>query len=342
MSRVKKVQEALLDLDQEFSLAAQCALIKISASLSSWLLNNTPLAWIGSGLSRIAAEFGCRLSHRNLKCAATSFTPLEYCGSPNTSYLPILLTFGGKNIDSLSVAEHIVREGITRAILITGSKDTPCETILREGGVEVELILAPSHKKDQRFLAMTPLILTCAAAHCLTTLHQEPATFVEELNKAREEIKVLQSSIIKRFTEIKNWRERRWIVLGGGLTYVAAVAWQVLLSESALSDVLIADMKDYTHARYLSALQRQDIAYLVLADQSCLNLAQIIVKRFSKLYPTVLVKTSGTEEQAFWSHLGIAAASVSELCVGANWNIMAPPKPSFFGHWSNWGKIAIT
>ncbi len=301
--------------------------------------NKTPLAWIGSGLSRIAAEMGAILSRNALKCAATRFTPLEYCNMMGSPYQPVLITYSGSSLDIFSVVEHFNTQKIDNVILLTGKKDTKAESILQDCGICVNLFTVPTHTKERRFVALIPFFALCALSHRLTRAKDEGKILLNMFTESRHQAELIRERVRKQLLEIKDWRDRRWIILAGGLSMVGALSWQVLFSEASLLDMMVVDIKDYTHGRYNSAFQRQDMGFIVLSDKITENLATILSSRFMKFYPTLYIHAAGSSQESMWTHIILAGSLVGDLCRVSGWNLTSPPQPSIVKNWNNWGKI---
>jgi hypothetical protein len=320
------------------ALAEQCLQLELPRALVALLDGRRPLAWIGSGLSRIAAEVGARMSHR-VGCPSTVFTPLEYCSSGEAPYTPVLVTYGGGNLDILSASRHVAAQGVRRAVLLAGFHATPCERLLTANGAAIEVVTLPEHVRERRFVAVMPLLATCGLALRLALARGDAQAAADAIHSGSRRAEERRDWLRGRILGIEGWRERRWVVLGGGLTMAAAYAWQALLSEAALADVVVADVKDYSHGRYMSALQRRDMAFLVLSDARCRNLSRTLSKRFEGFFPVIHVELDDGAVGSLWGHLALAGALVEDLCGEAGWSLDAPPRPEIVRTWNNWGHI---
>lgn len=320
------------------ALAAACLEAHLSAELEAALADRPPLAWIGSGLSRIAAELGARAWQR-AGGAGTVFTPLEYCVGGAAAYTPVLITYGGGNLDSQSTARQIAARRPSRVVLITGCPGSPCERLLTASGSAVEVVVLPEHPRERRFVAVLPLLAMAGLALRLALPRGERVEARAALTGGARRAASQRARLRDRILSSPDWRDRRWIALAGGMTSVAALAWQAVLSEAALADVVVADLKDYSHGRYMSALQRDDMAYLVLSDERCHNLGRTVCRRFGSFFPVAHVQLGGGPLEAAWGHLVLAAALVEDLCLAAGWDLTAPPRPEVVRSWSNWGQV---
>lgn len=207
--------------DSEQSLALHCLNEVVDSSLQARIFNS-PVAWIGSGLSRVAAELGAAvsLSAQRVTC---SMTPFDFCQIPGDSYLPVIVSYSGGNSDSISVAEHTAIHH-RKAVLITAHPDCRCTQILKNKGVDVTILTFPEHAPERRFVALQLFLGSCAIAHRLASTQTEDAL----LGLA------LKTDYLP-FLEVEKWTDYRWVILAGGLTRIAALGWQVLFGRIGLS-----------------------------------------------------------------------------------------------------------
>lgn len=103
--------------------------------------------------------------------------------------------------------------------------------------------------------------------------------------------------------------------------------------------MLVVDMRDYTHVRYLAALRRSDPGFLILSDQQTENLARIMQKRLAAFGPALTMHINGPPDSALWGHLIRATSSIGQLCNNEGWDLYTPPKPPQMRNWNNWGRI---
>jgi len=320
------------------ALADECLGLQLSPDLEAALAGLPPLAWIGSGLSRIAAELGAR-SWQRVGGAGTVFTPLEYCVGGAAAYTPVLITYGGGNLDSQATARQIAARRPPRVILLTGFAGSPCERLLAASGSVVDVVVLPEHPRERRFVAVLPLLAMAGLALRLALPRSGRDQARAALDGGARRADSQRGPLRDRILAASDWRDRRWIALAGGMTSVAALAWQAVLAEAALADVIVADLKDYSHGRYMSALQRDDMAYLVLSDERCHNLGRTLSRRFAPFFPVAHVELGGGPLEAAWGHLVLAASLVEDLCAAAGWDLAAPPRPEIVRSWSNWGQV---
>lgn len=325
---------------EERDLAERCWSMELDGKAAAFLRGSEPVAWVGSGLSAVAADLGCRVCHERGR-ATVRLTPYEYCRLPEVPYLTVLITYGGRNLDSRSVAEHVRRTRARRVLLVTGHRDSACRQILDESGADVACVTFPPHVHESRFVALLPLLGSAALSFRLAAA-TGAGTHPEGLRPVHSLAIQSAGEFLNRLASITDGARRRWVVLAAGAPSAAAMAWQVLWSESALGDLVVADLRDYTHGRYLSTLRRDDSGIIVLADDGVRNLANVLIRRFEGLIPVVPVRLSGPPALAAWEGIVVACASIAALCRVEGWDLRSPPKPAASPSWANWGRIRST
>lgn len=330
--------------EYELSLVKECLTMPLSESLVKTLLNARSTAWIASGLSSFSAEFGRRMFLNKTGIPATLFTPLDFVQSNTSQYLPILVSYRGKNRDIKSVAKKIVQNPNGAVVLLTGFADTPVERQLLSGKNPVDWFHLPAHKEEKRFISVLPTMTLAALGYRLAQLSgkdYDDTSLVEGLDWIYSKAKITSQRLVKEMTKFEGWDKLKWIIIGGGSSAPSLLGWQTSLMEAGLTSPVIIDIKDFSHGKYLSALREKNIGLLLLSDPSTSHLTEIIRKRFDNVFTTVSVTAESENEFAFWEHLFIVFLSLTELSDSLGFNIRKPPKPKIVQSWTNWGEIKI-
>src|SRR5690348_14488347 len=333
--------DSLTEFPVELGFFKECFKLPVDAETRRAISDARCTAWIASGLSKVAAECGRRMLQNCAGVPGRLFTPLDYCSSNHTQYLPVLVSYHGRNHDIQAAANSLVKAGHKRAILIAGYENTSVRTFLEDNGVKTHTIFLPQHQEDKRFVSV--MATWALSALCLRLAQTVSSPAVQDLDDsfdaAYEQARSAASLAGESFTKIKDWSNRKWIVLGSGSTMPVLLAWEAMCAESALLSVVTADGKDYTHGRYLAALREKNVGFVILSDDKNADLGRIIKDRFSKLFPVIELDSRGDELFVLSHQLFLVTMIVSGLAKVAGHSIASPPKPTFIRSWNNWGKI---
>lgn len=329
----------------ELELLRRCMEATIPARAVELLQSCRAVAWIASGLSKVAAEAGRRAMQNLAGIPGLLFTPFDYCNSNRSSYLPLLVSYHGRNLDIQSAARAVVQAGHDEAVLLSGYEQTPVRNYLEENGVRTQVVAIPEHREDKRFVAV---LATWASAAMGLRLAQEAAaaapartdalTFAT-LERAYHAAERRSEQVVNRFLEFEDWPRRQWFVLGGGASAPAMLAWEAMLAEGACLSVTLCDLRDFTHGRYLSILRENRAGFVILTDGASGEVGHIIKERFSRLFPVVEIESEGSAADSMCEHLLLVAFVAAGLARSLGHTIAKPPKPSFIRNWNNWGKI---
>ena len=328
-------------LEYEVGLIKQCLGLSLPDSMNRSLIAARSLAWIASGLSSCAAEFGRRLVLNNLGIPGTLFTPLDFIGCNTESYLPILVTYRGRNRDIEAAARKISKASENGVFLLTGFKGTPAERALRQGVTEPHVVVVPNHKEERRFVAILPTLALAALGHRLASPTQSDSdATAKTVDSLFHEAKTLSTQLVREMTGISSWEQLTWIILGGGATTAPALsAWQNALMELALTAPFAFDLKDFSHGKHLGFLGHRSIGVLLLSDPTTKHLANIVERRFSHLGPLVSVTVDRRYDAAAWQHLLIAFHAIIELSNSVRISMRSMPSFPLARVWTNWGTI---
>jgi hypothetical protein len=341
-SSAKKLRiDSVTEFASELVLFKECLKLSVDTETCRVISDSRCTAWIASGLSKVAAECGRRMLQNRTGVPGRLFTPLDYYSSNHRQYLPVLVSYHGKNHDIQAAANSLVKAEHKRAVLIAGYESTPVRAYLEDNGVEVHTIFLPEHQEDKRFVSV--MATWALSALCLRVAQavgsQKVADLEDGVDAAYEQARSAAALTGESFNQIEDWSNRKWIVLGTGSAAPAMLAWEAMCAESALLSVVIADLKDYTHGRYLSALREKTVGFVILSDEMNADVARIIKDRFSQLFPVIELNSRGDELFSLCHQLFLVTMIVSGLARGAGHSLTSPPKPPFIRSWNNWGKI---
>lgn len=333
--------DSVTEFASELGLFKKCFKLPVDAETCGAISDSRCTAWIASGLSKVAAECGRRMLQNCAGVPGRLFTPLDFCSSNHTQYLPVLVSYHGRNHDIQAAAKSLVKAGHKRAVLIAGYETTSVRAYLEDNGVKVHTIFLPEHQEDKRFVSV--MATWALSALCMRLAQTVGSPDVQDLDDsfdaAYEQARSAAGPAGESFIKTKDWSNRKWIVLGTGSTVPAMLAWEAMCAESALLSVVIADIKDYTHGRYLSALREKAVGFVILSDDMNADLGRMIKDRFSPLFPVIELNSRGDELFVLSHQLFLVTMIVSRLAKVAGHTLARPPKPTFIRSWNNWGTI---
>lgn len=330
------------EFEYELSLFKECLRLPLGSQALRAVRSSRCTAWVASGLSKVAGECGRRTLQDWAGVPGHLFTPLDFCSSNHANYLPILVSYRGKNLDILSVGRSVVEASHRQALLITGYRRTHVSDYLERNGVDLHIISLPPHEEDDRFVAVlaTWTILALSLRLAQAAARQAKCEDTDELIESAYHAAEREGRmVVDKLLLVPGWESRKWIVLGGGVTTPAMLAWESMCAEAALSSVIISDVKDYTHGRYLSAMREGNVGFLILSEAAGTSVGRIISRRFSQLFPVIEVNSRGEHLFVLCMHIFLVAFVASGLARSAGYSIGDPPKPAVTKNWRNWGTI---
>lgn len=301
-------------------------------------ITNRPVAWIASGLTACAAECGRLAVVHHLRQPSVILSPSQYCREPEVGWLPMLVSYKGRNNDICAAAERVGAHSI-ESLLLVGMGGTKVEGILSgQGRLESSLTLPP-HPLDRGFVTVRATLALAIAATAACHRQDERSAISSRLRENLAKGCEVGTAIAEAILTIPAWESRRFFILGGPATSAARLAWERAFAESALASVIIGDLKDYTHGRYLSALREGDATFVLLSDPSCDNLVEVARAHLSQAFPVVAVPSHGDWIDVMLTQLFAAFTTMSRLAQALSLRPENPPKPPVVAGWTNWGKI---
>ena len=305
-------------------------------------LAEMPFAIIGSGLSFSTANFlSAFLDFYSVRNRV--YTPLEYCFNTPLS-IPILLTYRGKNHDIESVAQLIIRKGIKDCVILSGTINYPIASLLEKNGVTVHKIVLPVHSEERRFVSFraTMSMISMSYNFALSFNNNNKKIELPDARKLWDISQYTENQArtnASKLIELDNFRNKKWIVVGKGFLDPFSVMMQSVFAESGLASIQIADYKDYTHGKYLSAFQEKNIIYFLLDYAVLSNIVQIMHERFSPIFTVFKIPVNGDEFINYFESALTIFYFAAALLEAQNDSFKAPPKPKEMRYWTSWGKI---
>lgn len=327
----------------EFNLMKKCMGVEVDYKVIEIIGKSRCIAWVASGLSACPAEFDRRILQDLANAPGIFFSPLDFIKSELSNYLPILVTYRGRNLDIQAVAKKIVKSKIKEVIIITGFPKNRVEMFLREKGVNVKAITIPVHKEENRFVSVLASLALAGLGIAIENKLSKQSLDYHNIEEVWNFSIKTSKNICEKFLAISDdWPSFKWIVLGSGLSSPYLYGWQSAMAEAGLCTFITGDIKDYSHGKYLSAFREKNLAYLILVDEYNHNLADVMEKRFSKFFPVIKIVPKFDGLEGLIENLFIIFHTVSMLSKSSGLSIKNPPKTQEVAKWNNWGRINVS
>lgn len=296
------------------------------------------IQWVGSGYAKIAAAYASKIAIEN-GLASEFVSPLDFCSRalPKIA-LPVLLSFGGKGADALSVAKTM--QSHDQVGLITASQDTPCSNLLMKNEKLIHTF-SDYPERDARcvnfrsIMTLAVLVERFCSEHLDIALPQLTPSFWDRLDDSES----VANHIVSEIQKIRGWRHKQVVILGSGHTGQMQYAWSSLLAEAGIALPVWCDLKDFTHGEHRYSSLSLDQIFIVLKTPENEVLANIFQSNFSQLFPVISISLMGNYREQFWQNLFMSFFVTEGLSLLVGYNGMRPPKNEVVHAWRNWGQL---
>jgi len=233
------------------------------ASLRSF--RSRPTVFVGSGGSFSAATFAEYMVWHEFGKPSKAMPPYEFVTLPKLDPETAiwLLSYGGTNPDIIAAAERARELGNRSCVVLTGAKNSQLAEMAREW--KWQLIVLPGQERS--FVATVGMLAMVAAIAAILSEREEPAMLDAFLDYP-----VLLDSFVNTDKVVREKAEQfptefesvHLIGLSSGWGWPALVDFESKLVEGGLCTVEITELKNFTHGRYIGALERRKRNRLVI------------------------------------------------------------------------------
>ena len=245
-----------------------------------------PLLVVGSGGSLSGAHFIARLHEQVTGQMARAMTPLDLVFSDvaPAGHAVLFLTASGSNKDILRAVDiAIQREFAASAIFCARIGSKVHERTKANGHIGFFEYANPAGKDG--FLAVNSLLSTCILAARAYGAVSEDAEFIKRF-----------SNEIPDFSTIE-WHEalsrKTLVAIGGGWAWPALADLESKVSEAALGNISVSDLRNFGHGRHNWFGKRGDeSALLVFETPPLAQLAKKTLELLPSVYPRALLRSS--------------------------------------------------
>src|SRR5437773_1481366 len=261
-------------------------------SLSAF--RSRPTVFVGSGGSFSAATFAEHMVWHEYGKPSKAMPPYEFVTLPklDPDAAIWLLSYGGANSDIIAAAERVREWKTSKCVVLTGAKNSQLAEMAREW--KWRLIILPGQERS--FVATVGMLAMVTAIAAILPEREEHAaldTFLDYpllLDSFVNTDRIVREKAEQFPTELESIHI---IGLSSGWGWPALVDFESKLVEGGLCTIEITELKNFTHGRYIGALERRKKnRLLILKTPENSELAEFIER---KLHRHLGVFTLSTE-----------------------------------------------
>ena len=280
---------------------------------------------VGSGGSFTTAEFARRL-HEHYGGTANSITPLDLISRPLDLFSGsvLLLTAGGRNPDSRAAFARAIDLEPQQVAVLCSASNTPLKELSAEFD-HIRVLEYPLPSGKDGFLATNSLLAAC------TLLIRAYAGVFGEAQPL--DARLLDSDLCSpsALAELPRLLAcETWTVLYNAWGQPAAVDLESKCTESALSNVRLADYRNFGHGRhYWLARRSESTGIVALVTPEDKVLAERTLRQLPASIPVVRISTENQGPAGGLALLASAIRLVGHLGAARNEDPGRPSVPMF-------------
>ena len=243
----KPYAQELAELSETFQWA--CTTPAETLSDAFWNSVNYPLQAVGSGGSLTTAHHVAALHGRASKHLSAVLTPLDVLQDPKYGHIwTWLVSAGGRNPDILAAADVVRRNEKAQFTVLCATEDSDLTRIAQT--TQTALHTPPCGRDG--FLATNSLL---GFSTLLTRVYETAYGVTERWKEGRAQLaRILEPDSPtladwQRRTE-PIWQRPTTVVLHGPATKVGAIDIESKFTEAGLSNIQIADFRNFAHGRH--------------------------------------------------------------------------------------------
>lgn len=251
----RSYQEELAELSTIRAYVPSAAVSELSqAALEA---SATGLIVVASGGAKVVAEWACRLHRLAFGSPAVALTPLEYVSLPVAARATTwLLSAGGRHPDIHQAAQAAKRRGDALVTAIIGQSDSPLESWLKNelGASSVSLSLPVG---SDGFLATNSVwAMACTLAQAYAPWSSEPEGHL--ISDDQFDGILLWAAANAAVLQEARLAEDDLVVLHDVWSTLGAQDLEARLIEASLSNLWLADYRNFGHGRHFWTADRGD------------------------------------------------------------------------------------
>jgi len=256
-------------------------------------IRERPTVFVGSGGSLSAATFGEYMVWHQFGKPSRAFPPYEFVGLPklDREIVVWLLSYGGANPDIIAAAERVRELKVKDCVVLTGAKKSQLAQMAKEW--KWNLVVLPGQERS--FVATVGMLAMVSAIASILSNGEERVrldasldypnlldAFVNNDRLVRDKVALFPDDM----------KAAHVIGLSSGWGWPALVDFESKLVEGGLCTIEITELKNFTHGRYIGALQRRKTNKLViLKTPENGELSEFIERKLRRHMGTVMLST---------------------------------------------------
>ncbi len=292
-TKVKKQTQYVTDLSSAREVMIHAFEMGIGSRPSVQQFSKSPMLFIGSGGSLVAAIFGEQLMTRATGMLSKAIAPydFEHISNLDKNVATCLISYGGENLDILGAAQHLIEIGAKNCFVLTGTKDSTLVRKAKENGWPIISLIC----QDRGFVATVGLLgLVSSMSGLLTpeTDLEDVRTFFNHGN-IYDIFHTAERTARDHVNDITVESGSLHIVaLGSGWSWVSVADLESKMVEGGVCTVEVSELKNYTHGRYINAFHhRQNRHFILFKTPAEEELVDYLQKRLRRYFGITIIET---------------------------------------------------
>lgn len=212
---------------------------------------------VASGGAKVVAEWACRLHRLAFGSPAVALTPLEYASIPaSVRSTTWLLSAGGRHPDILRAAQVAKRRADTHVIAIIGQSCSPLENWLRKELATSSVSLSLPDGVDGFLATNSVWAMACTLAQAYSPWLSEPESN-QVSGDMLDGVLLWAANGVTALQDMESVEENL-VVLHDVWCTLGAQDLEARLIEASLSNVWLADYRNFGHGRHFWIADRSD------------------------------------------------------------------------------------
>jgi len=284
------------------------SVLVMSESFNSGLLQRnaleryrkSPVIFVGSGGSYSAATFGEEILLKYYGLTSKALPPfhLENIRQLDSKNPICLLSYGGKNADiSKGAVYRIIKSKITSCLVLCGEKKSKLIEVSRKNNWDI--IELPG--KERRGFVSTAGILAMVSSLISLLIPDEAITEVRETFDYENLVKLMNMAekwAAEESNKIDKTTKIHIVCLASGWGIPALTDFESKIVEGGICTIEIAEMKNFTHGRYINTFHNSHSCQIVLIlfespDEK--ELTDYIKKKFQRHINSIIIARTEKE-----------------------------------------------
>ena len=261
---VEQVQQSVSTFQLRHNVLRLPALVEMawgSRHFSPWpLLRDLkgPGYIVGTGGSFAAASYVGLLLQSAGRGVMQPIRPFDYVRTAVATPLVVVLSHSGQTADIEQAVQKAKQLSVGRIVLVAGVPNPPLGQSLDPQ--RDTILLAGSAEQERGFLSIAgvalPAFLAWASFQTQTWADDGGFKIFNRLYSEAENRALRAATDADHKARGTDWIDRRMVALGGGFSWPAVLDFESKIVEGTLGHVEVSEMKDYSHGRFMSSIER--------------------------------------------------------------------------------------